>query len=60
MALPNALFYAGFIDMAKQSASLANARTAAMGIQDNDKIKGFFLSSYGSIATLSSQQYAYN
>nr|WP_244596030.1 autotransporter outer membrane beta-barrel domain-containing protein [Bartonella doshiae] len=60
LALPNALFYAGFIDMAKQSASLANARTAAMGIQDNDKIKGFFLSSYGSIATLSSQQYAYN
>ncbi|WP_208432216.1 autotransporter outer membrane beta-barrel domain-containing protein [Bartonella doshiae] len=60
LALPNALFYAGFIDMAKQSASLANARTAAMGIQDNDKIKGFFLSSYGSIATLYSQQYAYN
>uniref|UniRef100_UPI001ABB9795 hypothetical protein n=1 Tax=Bartonella doshiae TaxID=33044 RepID=UPI001ABB9795 len=60
LALPNALFYAGFIDMAKQSASLANARKTAMGIQDNDKIKGFFLSSYGSIATLSSQQYAYN
>uniref|UniRef100_UPI001ABACA47 autotransporter outer membrane beta-barrel domain-containing protein n=1 Tax=Bartonella doshiae TaxID=33044 RepID=UPI001ABACA47 len=60
LALPNALFYAGFIDMAKQSASLANARATAMGIQDNDKMKGFFLSSYGSIATLYSQQYAYN
>ncbi|WP_375632450.1 autotransporter outer membrane beta-barrel domain-containing protein [Bartonella sp. AA74HLJMH] len=60
LAVPNALFYAGFIDMAQQSTLLADLRTTAIGIEDNVKKNGFFLSSYGSIATLSSQQYGYN
>uniref|UniRef100_UPI0035D0064A autotransporter outer membrane beta-barrel domain-containing protein n=2 Tax=Bartonella TaxID=773 RepID=UPI0035D0064A len=55
LAIPNALFYAGFIDMAQQSTLLADLRTTDFGKEEDKKKKGFFLSSYGSIATLSSQ-----
>ncbi|WP_441296306.1 autotransporter outer membrane beta-barrel domain-containing protein [Bartonella harrusi] len=55
LAMPNALFYAGFIDMAKQSTLLADLRTTGLAREEEKKNKGFFLSSYGSIATLSSQ-----
>ncbi len=37
LAVPNALFYAGFIDMAQQSTLLADLRTTAIGIEDNVK-----------------------
>ncbi|VEJ45933.1 autotransporter outer membrane beta-barrel domain-containing protein [Bartonella vinsonii] len=48
IVMPNALFYAGFTDIAKQSALLADIRTT--------QNYSFFFSPYGSTATLASQR----
>ncbi|UTO29423.1 autotransporter outer membrane beta-barrel domain-containing protein [Bartonella harrusi] len=53
LVMPNALFYSGLTDMAKQNALLANIRTSVLG-KEEEKNTGFFLSTYGSTGTLSS------
>ncbi|AGF74900.1 Inducible Bartonella autotransporter [Bartonella australis AUST/NH1] len=62
LLMPNALFFAGFTDFSNQSAILANMQVAELEAK-KDKRGRFFLSSYGSKATLSSDripsQYAY-
>ncbi|WP_375642204.1 autotransporter outer membrane beta-barrel domain-containing protein [Bartonella sp. CM100XJJH] len=55
LVMPNALFYAGLADMAKQNALLANMRTTVFGEQNNLK-NNFFLSTYGGTGTLSSKR----
>nr|WP_275065426.1 autotransporter outer membrane beta-barrel domain-containing protein [Bartonella sp. AU15XJBT] len=54
LLMPNALFYTGLIDMAKQNALLANMRTSVSGKQQ-EKQNGFFLYTYGGTGTLSSE-----
>ncbi|WP_208436304.1 autotransporter outer membrane beta-barrel domain-containing protein [Bartonella phoceensis] len=54
LLMPNALFYTGLIDMAKQNALLANMRTSVLGKQQ-EKQNGFFLNTYGGTGTLSSE-----
>ncbi|GAA5113673.1 hypothetical protein GCM10023261_17680 [Bartonella jaculi] len=55
LVMPNALFYSGLTDMAKQNALLANMRTSVLG-KEEDKQIGFFLYTYGSTGTLSSER----
>ncbi|MCZ2158402.1 autotransporter outer membrane beta-barrel domain-containing protein [Bartonella sp. 220] len=55
IVMPNALFYSGLTDMAKQNALLANMRTSVLGKEEEKNI-GFFLYTYGSIGTLSSER----
>ncbi|WP_375676564.1 MULTISPECIES: autotransporter outer membrane beta-barrel domain-containing protein [unclassified Bartonella] len=55
LVMPNALFYTGLADMAKQNALLANMRTTVLGEQKNLK-NSFFLSTYGGTGTLSSKR----
>ncbi|ACS51240.1 autotransporter [Bartonella grahamii as4aup] len=55
LVMPNALFYSGLTDMAKQNALLANIRTSVLG-KEEDKQTGFFLYTYGSTGTLSSER----
>ncbi len=55
LVMPNALFYTGLADMAKQNALLANMRTTVLGEQKNLK-NSFFLSTYGGKGTLSSKR----
>ncbi|EJF79784.1 outer membrane autotransporter barrel domain-containing protein, partial [Bartonella sp. DB5-6] len=52
--MPNALFYAGLSDMAKQNTLLANMRTSTLG-RNKEKKTGLFLYIYGSTGTLSSE-----
>ncbi|WP_039762601.1 autotransporter outer membrane beta-barrel domain-containing protein, partial [Bartonella queenslandensis] len=63
LVMPNALFYSGLTDMAKQNTLLANLRTSVVGTQQ-EKQNGFFLDTYGSTGTLSSEsaprQYGYS
>ncbi|WP_342356093.1 right-handed parallel beta-helix repeat-containing protein, partial [Bartonella queenslandensis] len=63
LVMPNALFYSGLTDIAKQNALLANLRTSVVGKQQ-EKQNGFFLYTYGSTGTLSSEnaphQYGYS
>ncbi|WP_375609780.1 MULTISPECIES: autotransporter outer membrane beta-barrel domain-containing protein, partial [unclassified Bartonella] len=42
LVMPNALFYSGLTDMAKQNALLANIRTSVLG-KEEEKQTGFFL-----------------
>ncbi|WP_375646584.1 autotransporter outer membrane beta-barrel domain-containing protein, partial [Bartonella sp. TT29SHDZB] len=42
LVMPNALFYTGLTDMAKQNALLANIRTSVLG-KEEEKQTGFFL-----------------
>ncbi|WP_156851105.1 autotransporter outer membrane beta-barrel domain-containing protein [Bartonella refiksaydamii] len=53
LVMPNVLFTTGLTDMAKQNALLANMRTSILG---NKKNNGFFLYTYGSTGTLSSER----
>uniref|UniRef100_UPI0035CFB6DA autotransporter outer membrane beta-barrel domain-containing protein n=1 Tax=Bartonella sp. AC70YNML TaxID=3243460 RepID=UPI0035CFB6DA len=46
LVMPNALFYSGLTDMAKQNAFLANIRTSVLG-KEEEKQTGFFLYTYG-------------
>uniref|UniRef100_UPI0035D0E508 autotransporter outer membrane beta-barrel domain-containing protein n=2 Tax=unclassified Bartonella TaxID=2645622 RepID=UPI0035D0E508 len=46
LVMPNALFYSGLTDMAKQNALLANIRTSVLG-KEEEKQTGFFLYTYG-------------
>ncbi|MCZ2158123.1 autotransporter outer membrane beta-barrel domain-containing protein [Bartonella sp. 220] len=55
LVMPNALFYSGLTDMAKQNALLANIRISVLGKEDEKNI-GFFLYTYGSTGTLSSER----
>ncbi len=55
LVMPNALFYTGLKDMAKQNALLANIRTSVLG-KEEEKQTGFFLYTYGSTGTLSSER----
>ncbi|WP_406604199.1 autotransporter outer membrane beta-barrel domain-containing protein [Bartonella gliris] len=55
LVMPNALFYTGLTDMAKQNALLANMRTSVLG-REEEKQTGFFLYTYGSTGTLSSER----
>ncbi|WP_375667435.1 autotransporter outer membrane beta-barrel domain-containing protein, partial [Bartonella sp. AC130YNZD] len=55
LVMPNALFYSGLTDMAKQNALLANIRTSVLG-KEEEKQTGFFLYTYGSTGTLSSER----
>ncbi|EJF86112.1 outer membrane autotransporter barrel domain-containing protein, partial [Bartonella vinsonii subsp. arupensis OK-94-513] len=55
IVMPNALFYSGLVDMAKQNALLANMRTSVLG-KEEEKNTGFFLYTYGSTGTLSSER----
>ncbi|WP_375649756.1 autotransporter outer membrane beta-barrel domain-containing protein [Bartonella sp. OT172YNZD] len=55
IVMPNALFYTGLKDIAKQNALLANIRTSVLG-KEKEKQTGFFLYTYGSTATLSSER----
>nr|WP_234924839.1 autotransporter outer membrane beta-barrel domain-containing protein [Bartonella vinsonii] len=55
IVMPNALFYSGLTDMAKQNALLANMRTSVLG-KEEEKNTGFFLYTYGSTGTLSSER----
>ncbi|WP_375697006.1 autotransporter outer membrane beta-barrel domain-containing protein [Bartonella sp. AC70YNML] len=55
LVMPNAFFYTGLADMAKQNALLANMRTTVLGEQKNLK-NSFFLSTYGGKGTLSSKR----
>ncbi len=55
LVMPNALFYSGLTDMAKQNALLANIRTSILG-KEEEKQTGFFLYTYGSTGTLSSER----
>ncbi|USP03072.1 autotransporter outer membrane beta-barrel domain-containing protein [Bartonella taylorii] len=52
--MPNALFYIGLTDMVKQNALLSSMRTSALG-KNKEKKTGFFLYTYGSTGTLSSE-----
>ncbi len=54
IVMPNALFYSGLTDMAKQNALLVNMRTSVLG-KEEEKNTGFFLYTYGSTGTLSSE-----
>ncbi|EJF76673.1 outer membrane autotransporter barrel domain-containing protein [Bartonella sp. DB5-6] len=53
LVMPNALFTTGLTDMAKQNTLLANMRTSVVGNKENN---GFFLYTYGSTGTLSSER----
>ncbi|WP_246787105.1 autotransporter outer membrane beta-barrel domain-containing protein [Bartonella tribocorum] len=53
LVMPNALFYSGLTDMAKQNALLANMRTS-VAEKGQGQSNGFFLHTYGSTGTLSS------
>ncbi|WP_375647842.1 autotransporter outer membrane beta-barrel domain-containing protein, partial [Bartonella sp. CR84HXZ] len=55
LVMPNALFYSGLTDMAKQNALLATMRTSVLG-KEEEKQTGFFLYTYGSTGTLSSER----
>ncbi|WP_375651464.1 autotransporter outer membrane beta-barrel domain-containing protein, partial [Bartonella sp. AA78NXGY] len=55
LVMPNALFYTGLTDMAKQNALLANIRTSVLG-KEEEKQTGFFLYTYGNTGTLSSER----
>ncbi|EJF88394.1 outer membrane autotransporter barrel domain-containing protein [Bartonella vinsonii subsp. arupensis OK-94-513] len=55
IVMPNALFYSGLVDMAKQNALLANMRASVLG-KEEEKNTGFFLYTYGSTGTLSSER----
>ncbi|WP_208437317.1 autotransporter outer membrane beta-barrel domain-containing protein [Bartonella taylorii] len=55
LVMPNALFYSGLTDMAKQNALLANIRASVLG-KEEEKQTGFFLYTYGSTGTLSSER----
>ncbi|WP_375664271.1 MULTISPECIES: autotransporter outer membrane beta-barrel domain-containing protein, partial [unclassified Bartonella] len=55
LVMPNALFYSGLTDMAKQNALLANIRTSVLG-KEEEKQTGFFLYTYGNTGTLSSER----
>ncbi|WP_254492944.1 autotransporter outer membrane beta-barrel domain-containing protein [Bartonella sp. B1099] len=63
LVMPNALFYSGLTDMAKQNALLANIRTSVVD-KGQEKQNGFFLHTYGSTGTFSSEsaprQYGYS
>ncbi|WP_425548560.1 autotransporter domain-containing protein [Bartonella pachyuromydis] len=63
LLMPNALFYSGLTDMAKQNALLANIRTSLFSKQQ-EKQSGFFLYTYGSTGNFSSEnaprQYGYS
>ncbi|WP_254492295.1 autotransporter outer membrane beta-barrel domain-containing protein [Bartonella sp. B1099] len=63
LVMPNALFYSGLTDMAEQNALLANIRTAVID-KGQEKQNGFFLHTYGSTGTFSSEsaprQYGYS
>ncbi|EJF95138.1 outer membrane autotransporter barrel domain-containing protein, partial [Bartonella elizabethae F9251 = ATCC 49927] len=63
LVMPNALFYSGLTDMAEQNALLANIRTAIID-KGQEKQNGFFLHTYGSTGTFSSEsaprQYGYS
>nr|WP_275046233.1 autotransporter outer membrane beta-barrel domain-containing protein [Bartonella sp. MM73XJBT.G] len=63
LVMPNALFYSGLTDMAEQNALLANIRTSLID-KGQEKQNGFFLHTYGSRGTLSSEsaprQYGYS
>lgn len=54
IVMPNAIFYSGLADIAKQNALLANMRTSVLG-KEEEKNTGFFLYTYGSTGTLSSE-----
>ncbi|WP_375652053.1 right-handed parallel beta-helix repeat-containing protein, partial [Bartonella sp. LB28NMGDW] len=55
LVMPNALFYTGLTDIAKQNALLATMRTSVLG-KEEEKQTGFFLYTYGSTGTLSSER----
>ncbi|MGF7158084.1 autotransporter outer membrane beta-barrel domain-containing protein [Bartonella heixiaziensis] len=55
LVMPTALFSTGLTDMAKQNALLANIRTSILG-KEEEKQTGFFLYTYGSTGTLSSER----
>ncbi len=55
LVMPNALFYSGLTDMAKQNALLGNIRTSVLG-KEEEKQTGFFLYTYGNTGTLSSER----
>ncbi|WP_375672040.1 MULTISPECIES: autotransporter outer membrane beta-barrel domain-containing protein [unclassified Bartonella] len=55
LVMPNALFYSGLTDMAKQNALLANIRTSVLR-KEEEKQTGFFLYTYGNTGTLSSER----
>ncbi|MBB5073255.1 hypothetical protein HNQ69_000359 [Bartonella callosciuri] len=55
LVMPNALFYTGLTDIAKQNVLLANMRTSVLG-KEEEKQTSFFLYTYGSIGTLSSKR----
>ncbi|WP_375667432.1 autotransporter outer membrane beta-barrel domain-containing protein [Bartonella sp. AC130YNZD] len=55
LVMPNALFYSGLTDMAKQNALLANIKTSVSG-KEEEKQTGFFLYTYGNTGTLSSER----
>lgn len=55
LVTPNALFTTGLTDMAKQNALLANIRTSLLRKEEN-KQTGFFLYTYASTGTLSSER----
>uniref|UniRef100_UPI00235F7338 autotransporter outer membrane beta-barrel domain-containing protein n=1 Tax=Bartonella sp. ML70XJBT.G TaxID=3019093 RepID=UPI00235F7338 len=63
LLMPNALFYTGLTDMAKQNALLANIRTSGLG-KRQEKQSGFFLYTYGGTGNFSSEnaprQYGYS
>ncbi|EJF92264.1 outer membrane autotransporter barrel domain-containing protein [Bartonella elizabethae F9251 = ATCC 49927] len=63
LVMPNALFYSGLTDMAEQNALLANIRTSVVD-KGQEKQNGFFLHTYGSTGTFSSEsaprQYGYS
>lgn len=63
LVMPTALFYSGLTDMVQQNALLANIRTSSLE-NEQEKKNGFFLYSYGSTGTLSSEsaphQYGYS
>ncbi len=63
LVMPNALFYSGLTDMAEQNALLANIRTSVID-KGQEKQNGFFLHTYGSTGTFSSEsaprQYGYS
>ncbi|WP_208442455.1 autotransporter domain-containing protein, partial [Bartonella raoultii] len=63
LLMPNALFYTGLTDMAKQNALLAHLRTSVIE-KGQEKQSGFFLYTYGSTGNFSSEnaprQYGYS
>ncbi|WP_078690104.1 autotransporter outer membrane beta-barrel domain-containing protein [Bartonella schoenbuchensis] len=56
LVMPSALFSTGFTDIENQNALLTDIRAAMPWNMENDKRNPFFLSSYGSKATLSSNR----